>query len=155
MKTVYVPDRQVIEGLLKWLNASLNFEALGIKEIKLEQMDKETPCMALYAEPGSYKESMYVGGDFRVGFKFRVDFKGVGESTNNRLTLSSPLNYLAGVFDGITITKNWGDLDIGAGRKPSAIEMVGTPAKVATDASNVSTFSAFYQLTYEQERQLW
>ena len=154
-KIGYVADHLVIKGLQDWINKSIDFTPINIKQIELEELPKANPAMALFAEPGTYKEIITIAGDFDVYFRFRVDFRGTAEDTKDRTGLLQPFHYLADFFDIETRNKRFGELHIGEGRKPISVSMDSLPSKVAVDANKITTYTAFYQLKYEQETQLW
>lgn len=146
----YLADEQVIKGLLDWLNEKLPFKDFGVKKINLEKLDAKK-SMGLFAETGSFKDVINIIGDWECNFRFRIDFKGDGDSTDDVLKLSKPLNYIARFFEEQTIAK-LPDLDIGTGRTPVRIEMVTLPSKIAVNSDNTQIFSAFYNLNLLEKR---
>lgn len=151
MSELFIADKQVLDGIADYLNNYFAFDNFDMGAIELEKTDNKTPSCGIFAETGSYKDVINIIGDWDCNFRFRIDFKADGNSTADRVLFSVFFDELAKFWERETLSDLQG-LNIGANRKPIKCEMVTVPAKVSVDAENQQTFSAFFNLLYNETR---
>lgn len=139
-----VDNIQIAESMLEHINKWDNKPC----EIKLEELDLESPSMMLQQLPGAVKETIYIDGSYIGAWPFAVYIHLQADDTKSRLSAIKRLNELNEWFNETALP------DLGETRKANKIEMTSLPSMISDNDDGTEDYQVLFKLEYKQKGRL-
>lgn len=133
-------------GLLAWLNGYTGFPP-GVRAITFEYLDDDKPSMALSTIQGAYIIKRYMGGDYMVGYQFKLIYRAQPTTDGGRLEMDEALDAL-----GDWAARRRDRPDIGEGKRMQRIAVNARASLFGRYENGDEDHQILMTMTYYSER---